>query len=523
MFDFASIRPIIILLFKYKKSIIGVFLVTIMVVVFGTYQQEKEYTAFSNLFAKFGRQYVYNPAIGEARNPTNYFNRDGIIDTELEILKSRDLRLQVIRDLGIVNIYPDLIEEKKQGVRYLLDVVKERLRKHVGYLGAKEVEQGELDSNRVNIAEQIFLENMNVIGNPKSNIIRITFTHSDPNIAAEAVNLLVDFYQESRLRVFSDPLIPEFLENKVRYYEQEREEFLDVITGLRRENNVYSYADQQGLLIKQRAELSFYIEDSHGQILALQDKVDFLEKQMEQVSNSNPLNRNDRRRNQAVENAKKELLDLQLKEQELLARYKSSSQQVVSVRRAIKTVNQYLRAQKTEEGVVATSFGAVGDVAENIKLEIIMAMVDLRSLKVKSQSAVKQLEKIDEELRVLTIKNRDLERYISELHAVEKQYKINMDKLEQTKVLQEMDQNMLTNIRVVQRAVVPVNPVSPDMKMNVMVGSVLGFFAGIALALLRELNGQFVNSISAAEKKFELPVLVSIPYKKSTFKKTYLP
>jgi len=63
-----------------------------------------------------------------------------------------------------------------------------------------------------------FGKKLNVESVRKSNVIQVSFLHKDPQIAAKAVNLLVELYKEKHLQVFSNPQ-SSFLEKQLAEYD----------------------------------------------------------------------------------------------------------------------------------------------------------------------------------------------------------------------------------------------------------------------------------------------------------------
>ena len=99
-----------------------------------------------------------------------------------------------------------------------------------------------------------FEKNLTVEGVKKSNVIEVAFQHKDPQVAARAVNLLVDDYKEKHLQVFSDPQ-SSFLEQQLAEYEAKLKESESRMEAFKQKNRVFSLEEQRSLLLKQRMEL----------------------------------------------------------------------------------------------------------------------------------------------------------------------------------------------------------------------------------------------------------------------------
>lgn len=67
------------------------------------------------------------------------------------------------------------------------------------------------------------------------------------------------------------------------------------------------------------------------------------------------------------------------------------------------------------------------------------------------------------------------------------------------------------NVQIVEEAVYPDKPVSPNKKMNMAMAAILGLMAGIILVIVRELLDNTFKSKEELEKFLKLPVIGAIP------------
>ena len=68
-----------------------------------------------------------------------------------------------------------------------------------------------------------------------------------------------------------------------------------------------------------------------------------------------------------------------------------------------------------------------------------------------------------------------------------------------------------TNVTVLNEAVPPGMPSSPNIKLNLVIATALGLLLGVALSLLLELANRRVRSRSDIEETLGLPVLAYLP------------
>ncbi|MDT2865757.1 YveK family protein [Vagococcus carniphilus] len=66
-------------------------------------------------------------------------------------------------------------------------------------------------------------------------------------------------------------------------------------------------------------------------------------------------------------------------------------------------------------------------------------------------------------------------------------------------------------VSVISKAEMPINPVSPNKKINLAIGGILGLIIGIGLSLLSQLFNRTVKSIDYMSDQLNIPILGSIP------------
>lgn len=67
------------------------------------------------------------------------------------------------------------------------------------------------------------------------------------------------------------------------------------------------------------------------------------------------------------------------------------------------------------------------------------------------------------------------------------------------------------NVKVVQKVRLPEKPVSPNKKINVVIGALAGIVLGIAAAFLIERFDNTIKSKEELEKELDVPIIGSIP------------
>jgi capsular polysaccharide biosynthesis protein len=90
-------------------------------------------------------------------------------------------------------------------------------------------------------------------------------------------------------------------------------------------------------------------------------------------------------------------------------------------------------------------------------------------------------------------------------------FRLYLAKLEQARISDAMDSEKIASVSLMGPARPPRKPVSPKLKLNILIGIFLGIFGSLSLALFREYLDDRIEKIEDVEGELRLPVLASIP------------
>jgi len=472
-----SLRDFLTVLFKHKVMIVTVFLATVITVSVGTFLLPPTYEAKSSLLIKVGREYIYRPEVGD-KSPVVSVNHEEALNSEINILSSRDLIEKVITTLKIDRIYPELIKSPPSKMT-------------------------PLDAATIKFVKKLSVESIK-----KSNVLDVTFQHQDPKVAADAVNLLIELYKVKHLQVFSGP-DSSFLDKQLGAYDQRLKKSANELEAFKQKNQVFSLEEQRSLLLKQRSDLDSSLKNSLNTLEELQKRLISLKSQKQVVAADSSLYTTSERDKIIVE-AKSKLLSLQLEEQELLKKYKEGNRLVQHVRNEIQMVNGFLSEQEaTISGKVKTGNVVYQEVAK----DLVKTEADLNAQRAKAATLKHQVGQLDGELRSLDHREKKMQELKRNSAIMEKNYQLYSEKTEEARISDDMNRSKLANVSIIQVAAVPAKPVKPKKLLNIALGFVLGALSSLGFAFLSEYISQVISTPESAEKRLGLPVLATIAHR----------
>jgi polysaccharide biosynthesis protein PslE len=496
-------RDVLNVLFKHQRKIVATFLIVVGAVAVHTFTSTPLYEAKASLLIKVGREYVYRPEVGEER-PQVMLNREDLVNSELEILTSRDLAAKAVETIGIDRLYPGI--DKKPAL-FSLATLRGLFDDAVAWLDGRPLPS--MTDTRLDRATKIFLGSLKVEAIPKSNVVRLQFRHHDAELAAQGVNTLLDSFKAKRLEVFSGPK-SSFLEEQMVYYRDQLRDSEQRFEAFRQEHGVYSLDQQRSLLLSQRSALDTEYKATENRVQEANKKLSSLQEQQRRISETVPL-ASDIERYPVVDDAKSRLLALQLKEQELLAKYRPESHMVQNVREEKKVVEDFLARVSTDRATRVRS--GKNPVYEQLQLEIVRTGAEHTALSAKKATIEQQMGQLESELKVLDLRDKELQQIEREIKNHRQNYETYLGRVEEARIAEQMDQQKMVNISVIESATIPFRPVLPRKTLNMMLAMVFGAAAGLGLAFLVEyLRSGFLTPESAG-RSLGVRVLGTVPYR----------
>jgi uncharacterized protein involved in exopolysaccharide biosynthesis len=496
-------RDILNVLFKHQRKIVATFLLIVGGVGLYTFLSTPLYEATASLLIKVGREYVYRPEVGEER-PQLQLNREDLVNSELEILTSRDLAAKVIDTVGIDRLYPGL---DKPPPLFSLATLRGLLEDAIAWYEGRPRPSAE--NSKMERATRIFTGSLKVEAIPKSNVVKVQFRHPDPELAAFTVNTLVDSFKAKRLEVFSGPK-SSFLDEQVDYYRTQLRDAEQKFETFRQQYGVFSLDQQRSLLLSQRSAIDTELKATQNRVEEARKRLASLIDQQKRISEMVPLG-TDSERVPVVDDARSRLLALQLKEQELLSKYRDESQIVKNVREEKKVVEDFL-ARVQNDRTTRTRSGK-NPVYEQLQLEIVRTTAEQNAMLAKQATIEQQTMQIDQELRSLDLRDKELQQIERDIKQARMNYETYQARAEEARISEQMDQQKMVNISVIESARMPSRPVLPKKTLNLILAMVFGAAAGIGLAFLVEyLRSGFLTPESAG-RSLGVRVLGTVPYR----------
>ena len=346
----------------------------------------------------------------------------------------------------------------------------------------------------------------------------VSYRGKNPKIVRDYVNTLVSEYIEEntsskRQEAFG---ANKFLSDQIDFYKKKIEEAEERLMSFRREKGLTLATDERTLVssIKQNKD---EMENTEVKIKELEAKK---AKMKQQLSGEEPFTI------AIIDNEKGDgsslstrLKMLEQKIPMLLTRYTENYPEVIKTRAEIETIKKQIETQKQSQGAENASESDLGSgtsmmnpLYQQLKEELFRSDSEIDSLKAKQATLNNRLKKSESEMQNIPKEKKDLSDLERDRNTYQKIYEQLLSRLGQSEVSEQMEvQDKGTTFRVVDPAILPTRPVSPNRVLLILIGIAAGAAAGVGAVLLSDYLDNSIRDVDTLKSQLGLQVLAVIP------------
>ena len=465
------------LLWRERYLMLAIFLAIFALGVLAALTMKTSYQAYSSVLVRLGQEYVYEPRAGDAGRGA-VLDSDQVIQSETEILGAGPLKLRVIERLGLAKTYPELAEKYAKG--------SAAEKKTIMGLAVRAMEQG-----------------LKIETAPDTPIVRVGFSHNDPQTAALILNTLLEEYLIYRRTVLLDPSSPA-LEQQRRLFEGRLGEADAAYEEFLSSNRIGDFVAEKASLSQLQAQIEQQKFQTDAQLQDRIGRLATLNSQLGQVAPEVGLYRD-------VSSAPGEkLVGLKVQREELLSRYRADARPVQELDAQIAQLEAGMAAGRTL-GEGGRRIG-VNPVYQTLQTERIQLTAEVGALKRAQSELNDQIGRLTERrLRLAELEPRFQELSLNRdiLQTSVRDFSV---KEEQSRAAQEIAARSNDNIRIVQRAIPPTKGKSLRKPVVVLAFLFAGFTA-LCAGLLAMFLRPGLPTPQSASRTLDLPILGAAPLK----------
>ncbi len=354
----------------------------------------------------------------------------------------------------------------------------------------------------------------------KSNIIDVSYSSTTPQSAVLVLNTLGQLYLEKRLKLRRLPGTSDFFKGQADQYEQDLRSAENKFTTFEQKKDAVDIDRQKELILTRLTEVTGKLKDLDGKIAqddkriaALQTQLAGMERRVVTQSRVLP--------NQySVERLNTMLVELKNRRIQLLAKFQSNDRVVREVDDQIGATTDAL--QKATGSTALEQASDINPLRQPLETELANVKVDQAgnvALRKNLSEQVQQYQTKLTDLAGATAIHNDLSRQVK---SAEGTYQLYSRKHEESQIEDALDEKKITNISIAEAPVVPINPNHGNQILVVVVGLMSGLLLAFGSAFLTELMRETFMTPRELQAFTGYPVIAAIPLQKRRSKQVML-
>lgn len=402
------------------------------------------------------------------------------VNSEVDLLRSRDLLQKVVLECKL--------EDSKSLIARLLA----RFRSH---------------AERVDLAVSSLSEKLSVLPPNKSNLIDITYTNPDPQLAAKVLSTLGDQYLQKYVEAHRPVGTDTFFEQEIERYRQELQASQTRLMEFERSHNVVEAQSEKNSALQKASDLDGTTQTTRAALVETSDRINELQRQLK----TTPARMVTQEKTSAtlLEQLKSTLFTLELKRNELLGKYAPGYRSVLDVDKQIADTKAAIAAAEKQPSVEQTTDRH--DTYSWLTSELTKAKTEQVALRAREhqmreaaamyRDRAKRLEEAGMQQQVLA-RNVDV---------AQQNYFTSLRKKEEARMSDALDRQRIFNVSIAQPANVPAVPVySPFLKLALGFG--LACIVAAGAAFVADYWDPTFRTPEELREVLRVPVLAALPH-----------
>jgi capsular exopolysaccharide synthesis family protein len=515
-----TLRDLLYVLFGHKWKILIFAILLFSAVTVMTFLRPNIYRSEAQLLLRLGRESVAldpTASIGEITHINRSY--DWEINSELQILKSRDIAERVVDELGV-----EAFEHKQEAAApdanssVAPKPVNQTLQTAKEVLNAIETGPAKLTA-RVGLAQPLserekavrkLLDNIQIKAVQNANVINLAYEEQSPTFAADVLTEFIQAYLEKHLAVYC-------IADSQRFFEQQVSDFrtkLDAAEGkleaMKNTTGISSLPEQRAATITLIGGLERSIGEAEAELTAANAKIARINDLVAGVPDTVIVEETSGFSDYGADLMRSKLYELRIAEKDIEAKYTPDSRQLDMIRKQIKEGTDLLENEQSKPNRTEVKKGA-NTAYQQMQMALLAEQSNVSGLQSKLATMRTQAAQAKASLQTMNQVETQTGQLQREITLLTESYNQYAGKLEEARIDHALKAERISNISVLQAATVPTAPIGPQKTLRLALGLLLAIVGGVGFAFLCEYMDHSIKTPEDVQEKLQLPTLASIP------------
>jgi uncharacterized protein involved in exopolysaccharide biosynthesis len=497
-----SLRELYFTIFRHQRLIVSVAAgIAVTAAIIALFFIKTTYESSTDLLVRTGRESLEVDSTSGAGVSPRMRNRDEEIQTEMELIKSREVIDAVVTSLGM----DFFLKQQQAGVGMLLKKASSRALQAITGVAERKPTALEEQKRRDGLLDDL-MTRIDVVPVRSSSIFRVSFQGPSPEFARDFLKRLIAVYLDKHSSMYFTDSSYTFINEKTDKFRNELEQIEKEIKEFK--NRANSTLIQEERFLDQFATLEQEVSESESSLAASQAKVKVFHEKLAELPHAEGAAADSS--GLAADEINRRLSELRIREQELLSTYTEASIPVKEVRRQIREVQGMLSGAAQRSGTGAPK-AITQQTREGLQLDMIAEEGAVSSLQARLAVQREKLTQLKEQFRAVNEDNLVLVNLERKRAALEASYKKFSENLQQARIDQSLKLEKISNITIAQQPTFSLQPLKTKKMIVLLAGLVGGIFAAVGLAFVLESFDHSIRKPEDIPDRLNLRFLISLP------------
>jgi uncharacterized protein involved in exopolysaccharide biosynthesis len=345
----------------------------------------------------------------------------------------------------------------------------------------------------------------------KANMLKASYSSSDPNEAAGVLRTLADGYLNEHLKVHSASGTYEFFDRQARFYEQRLKELQSKLAEFRGQRDIVLLGQQKDLNLRKMVDLEATLKETEAAYRENEQRIQTLRQQLGKLTPRITTQARKLPNQYSVERLNTMLVELQNRRTELLTKFRPDDrlvqqvdQQIADTRRAMEGARKLTATEEATD---------VNPLRQSLEAELAKATLNAAGLRVRTDSLAKQINGYKHSLGMLQNSTAEDDQILRDIKEAEDNFFLYSKKREEARIGEAMDRQKIANVVLVEPPHIPALP-KPKITGALVATYVFDCLMILAYAFLVGAVENKVYTPWELEGITGLPVLASVSYRR---------
>jgi uncharacterized protein involved in exopolysaccharide biosynthesis len=401
------------------------------------------------------------------------------LQSEVELLKSRDLLEQVVRTCRLDSIREQATAEEPDA--------QARLARAVRTL------ENTLQADPIK----------------KTNLISATYKSRDPVRAAQVLNTLAALYLEKHVAVHRLPGAFDFFQKQMERSRNDLAETEAHLTNFDQEAGMVSPELEKEIALRRMSDFDAALQQTQADIAETAERISALEAQMTAISPRITTQERTSDNPSLLAQLKSTLLTLELKHTDLLGKFAADYPPVQQVEKEIAQTQAAIA--NAEKAPIHEQTTDRDPTYAWIREELAKNRTQLTALRARRAALVPVVGVYRAKARSLEEKGAAQQDLVRATKAAEEDYLLYQQKQEEARISDALDRNRIVNVAIAEAATVPALPVGSPW-LTLLAGGALATLVSVGSAFGADYLDPSFRAPHELRNALHLPVLAAIPH-----------